>query len=128
MKLNDFIIKMSKLFATVDVWHESGGLEEDMYVYFKDDDNSIRFVFLAMIGPIYHGSINKALELPFVEDIGIIATMDNDGMAIDRAHDMIVVMNEGLEDVDFSECACEGCDCNEECDEEGCDPDKKMWN
>lgn len=132
MKLNDFIAQMSKVFATVDVWRESEGLEEDMFVYFKDDDESIRFVFLAMIGPIYHGSIKKALELPFVEDIGIIPTMDNAGMAIDRAHDMIVILNEGIEDLDFSECVCECCECKEgceeSCDEEGCEPKKKMWN
>lgn len=124
MKLNEFITEMAKVFVSVKIWEEMDGIDDEMFVYFKDpDDGSIRFVFFALGGALYMKPLMKAMELPFVDDIGITNTLDDEGNSIERAHDMIVVLKEGIEDLEMDTCVgCENC--------EGCEnkTDKKVWN
>ena len=126
MKLNEFIAEMSKIFLAIPIWEESGGVEDKVYAYFRDDEDDGRlcFVFIALSGPIYVGKLMKAMSLEFVDDIGLTQTIAGDGTIIEGAYDLIVALNQEIEDLEVATgCNCEncgGCDCE--------DDDEKVWN
>ncbi len=140
MKLNDFLNKMAEQSLAIKNWVESEAMDEGLYVYFKDDED-LFFVFILMTGPVYLGALNKILKLPFVKDVGISPTFNNDGKVFEKSYDIVVKLNEGIEDLDLNDDECHCCNCESEC--EGCDDEecedgececgnkgcgKKIWN
>jgi hypothetical protein len=74
--------------------------------------------------------------------VGISPTFDNDGEVIDKSYDLVIKLNEGIEDLEFTDND-QFCNCNNECDGcdndeddgeceggecEGCSKGKKEWN
>lgn len=123
MKLENFLIKMLRIFNSVRIWDDKGGLEDEMYLYFQEEDGTFKFVFMGLPDPISYNSINKALKLPFVKDVGTTTFVDEGEGIIPRLHDMIIDLKEGIEDLEFTGCACDQCQC-EDCENK----EEKKWN